>query len=87
MRRFLRKLIAFVLTRLFILTEVYVISIFSVSPVMCIFWAIKETLRLEVFSGRFAFLVIWQLACIVFTVLYSTVIEVKYRKMYSTKKK
>lgn len=87
MKRFLQKLIAVVLTRIFILTEVYVISIFSVSPVMCVFWTTKEALRLEVFSGRFAFLVIWLLACIVFTVLYSIVIEVKYRKMYSTKKK
>jgi CDP-diglyceride synthetase len=87
MKRFLRKLTAIVLTRLLLLIEIYVISIFSVSPVMCLFWVIKEAFHLEAFSGRFAFLAIWQLSCIVFTVLYSIRIEIKYRKMYSVEKK
>lgn len=87
MKRFFYKLTAMVLTRLLLLINVYVISIFSVSPVMCIFWAIKEALRLEVFRGRFAFLVIWQLSCIIFTIVHSIVIEVKYRKMNKVEKK
>lgn len=87
MKRFFYKLTAIVLTRLFIFIEVYVISIFSVSPVMCIFWAIQEALRLEVFRGRFAFLVIWQLSCIIFTVLHSIIIDYKYRKAHRVEKK
>jgi hypothetical protein len=87
MKRFLLKLTAIVLTRLALFIEVYVISIFSVSPVMCVFWALKEALCLEVFSGRFAFLVIWQLSCIVFTIIHSIVIEIKYRRLNSVKKK
>lgn len=86
MKRFLYKLIAMVLTRLALFIEVYVISIFSVSPVMCVFWAIQEALCLDVFSGRLAFLVIWQLSCIIFTVVHSIVIEFKYRKMHSVEK-
>lgn len=86
MKRFFYKLTAIVLTRLLLMIEIYVISIFSVSPVMCVFWAIKEALCLEVFRGRFAFLVIWQLSCIILTVAHSIIIDYKYRKAHRVEK-
>lgn len=87
MKRFFYKLTAIVLTRLLLLIEIYILSIFGVSPVMCIFWAIEEALCLEVFRGRFTFLALWQLSCIVFTIVYSIIIDFKYRKMHSVEKK
>jgi hypothetical protein len=87
MKRFLLKLTAIVLTRLALFIEVYVISIFCVSPVMCLFWSVKDALPLEVPSGRFAFLALWQASCIVFTILYSIIIDYKYWKMHRVEKK
>ena len=86
MKRFFYKLTAIVLTRLFIFIEVYVISIFCISPVMCLFWTIKDALPLEMSSGRFTFLVLWQVSCIVFTILQSIIIDYKYRKAHRVEK-
>lgn len=87
MKRFFYKLTAIVLTRLLLFIEIYVISIFGVSPVMCLFWSLKEVFNLEVPIGRFAFLALWQLSCIVVTVIYSIIIDCKYRKMNRVEKK
>ena len=87
MKRFFYKLTAIVLTRVLLFIEVYVISIFGVSPVMCLFWSLKEIFHLEVPSGQFAFLALWQLSCIVVTIIYSIIIDFKFREMHHVEKK
>lgn len=67
--------------------KLFLLSIFSVSPMVCLFWTFKEILRLETFNGRFAFLVIWLLSCTVSTIIYIVQVAIKHKKMYSAKKK
>ena len=81
------KIFFYLGVNIFFFLKLFLLSIFSVSPMMCLFWTFKEILRLETFNGRFAFLVIWLLSCIVFTIIYVIKIAVKSKKMYSVKKK
>lgn len=81
------KIFFYLGVNIFFLLKLFSISIFSVSPVMCLFWTFKEILRLEIFNRRFAFLEIWLLSCIVFTIIFAVRLAVKSKKMYSVKKK